>query len=395
MISILHINVVANQGSTGKIAEQIGQLAIKKGWRSIIAYGRWPRKSESELIRIGSDTDMKLHALESRLRDNTGLSSRRATKCFIEQIKAINPDIIHISNLHGYYINYKILFDFLKSYGKPVVWTLHDCWPFTGHCAYFDFPKCDKWKNGCGECPCLHKYPASFFYDRSSKNFRDKQESFIGVPNLTLVPVSHWLENLLKESFLKHYPIKMIHNGINIANFKPIDKHNDGKFRIIGVSNVWEPRKGLPDVLKLRQILSFDYEITLVGLTTKQVVTLPDGIRGITRTDGQQDLARLYAEANVLINPTYEDNYPTVNLEALACGTPVITYRTGGSPEAIDSKTGIVVEQGNVTALANSIMYLRDNPLSSDDCRKRAEECFDKDKCFGKYVELYEELLKK
>lgn len=395
MHTILHINVVVNQGSTGKIVEQIGQLILAKGWRNVILYGRWPRKSESELIRIGSDWDMKFHALESRVRDNSGLCSRSATNKVISQIREINPDIIHLHNLHGYFINYKILFDFLKAYGKPIVWTLHDCWTFTGHCAYFDYPKCDKWKTGCGNCPCLDKYPASLWYDRSRKNYLNKKSAFCGVDNLTIVPVSYWLEGLLKESFLKDYKTLMIHNGIDLTNFKPMVRPADCKFRIIGVSNVWEPRKGLPDVLKLREMLSDEYEITLVGLTPKQVKSLPSGIRGITRTDSQLELARLYAESDVLINPTYEDNYPTVNLEALACGTPVVTYNTGGSPESLSRETGIVVEQGNLKYLANSIMYLRDNPFSSEDCRKRAEECFDKDKCFEKYVELYESLLGK
>ncbi|MCQ2238672.1 MAG: glycosyltransferase [Bacteroidaceae bacterium] len=394
MPTILHINVVANQGSTGKIAEQIGGLVKQKGWRSIIAYGRWQNESESDLIRIGSDWGVRLHALKSRFFDNSGLCSNSATRHFIEQIKILSPDIIHLSNIHGYYINYKILFDFLKAYGKPVVWTLHDCWPITGHCAYFDYPKCHKWKIGCGGCPCLDKYPKSLGFDRSDKNYLDKKKSFLGVGNLTLIPVSNWLEGLLKESFLKEYPMRMIHNGIDLSNFKPAARPNDGKFRIIGVSNIWEPRKGLPDVLKLREMLSPDYEITIVGLSKKQISQLPIGINGISRTGSQLELSRLYAESDVLINPTYEDNYPTVNLEALACGTPVITYRTGGSPESLTSESGVVVNQGDVKAMADAIMQMKKRPMSSDACRMHALECFDKDKCFERYVELYEELLR-
>lgn len=393
MPTILHINAVANQGSTGKIAEQIGCMVKRQGWRSVMAYGRWSRGSESELIRIGTKCDVWFHALESRFCDNSGLCSTSATRRFIERIKEITPDIIHLSNIHGYYINYQILFEFLKKYGKPVVWTLHDCWPITGHCAYFDYPKCEKWKSGCGDCPCLDKYPSSLFYDRSHINYIDKKSAFLGMPNLILVPVSFWLEKLLKESFMKDVPMKMIHNGIDLTNFKPLPKPKDGKFRIIGVSNVWEPRKGLPDVLKLREVLSGEYEITLVGLTKKQMSTLPVGIRGISRTDSQQELARLYAEADVLINPTYEDNYPTVNLEALACGTPVVTYKTGGAPESVTPETGHIIEQGDVITMANVIMKMKETPLSSESCRQYAIEHFDKDLCFKKYIELYERLL--
>lgn len=393
MPKLFQINVTANQGSTGKIAEQIGQLVIGKGWQSAIAYGRWPRESQSELIRIGSDWDMKLHALSTRIFDNTGLASSGATRRLVKQIEDYNPDIIHLHNIHGYYVNYKILFDFLKHYRKPIVWTLHDCWTFTGHCAYFSFPKCEKWKSGCGKCDNLNKYPTSWGHDRSTKNYIDKKNAFLGVKNLTLVPVSTWLNKLLNQSFLKDYTIHTIHNGIDLSVFKPYIKTKDNIFRIIGVSNVWEDRKGLPDIIKLRELLSSEYEILLVGLTPKQIEQLPKGIKGITRTDNQEQLANLYTSSDVLINPTYEDNFPTVNLEALACGTPVITYRTGGSPEAVDEKTGIVVEQGDVKAMYEAIVNLKTTPLSPNDCRERAVLKFDKNKCFEKYITLYDRLL--
>lgn len=228
MPKLLQINTVVNQGSTGKIAEQIGRLVKQKGWGSVIAYGRWPRKSESELIRIGNDWDMRFHALECRMLDNQGLCSSGATRKLIKQIREVQQDIIHLHNIHGYYLNYKILFDFLREYNKPVVWTLHDCWSFTGHCCYFDYAGCEKWKSQCHDCICKGEYPMSWFADRSYQNYVDKQVAFNSLTNLTLVPVSGWLDGLLHDSFLRKYPTCMIHNGVDLSTFVPKKKRKKG-----------------------------------------------------------------------------------------------------------------------------------------------------------------------
>ena len=394
MPKLLVINVSINRGSTGKIAEQIGNKAQNHGWDCYVGYGNFNLGSKMKAFHISSKWYKRLHAVESRLLDNHGLSSRLATKRFITHIEKIQPDIIHIHNVHGYYINYKILFDFLKSYGKPVVWTLHDCWSFTGHCSHFVTADCDRWKTGCHDCPLRKEYPASVFLDRSRKNYEQKKEAFNGLKSLTIVPVSQWLGDFVGESFLSGNEIKVIHNGIDLNVFKPsAPKVKDGKFRVISVSSVWTVDKGLRDFKKLREILPQEYEITLVGLKPDQLKPLPEGVTGITRTDSVQKLAELYSQSDVLVNATYADTFPTVNLEALACGTPVITYNTGGSPEAIDEKTRIVVEQGNVGKLAEAIIRMRKNPLSPKDCRERAERLFDKDKCFEEYMELYNKLL--
>lgn len=395
MPKLLIINITCNQGSTGKISEQVGLMMKERGWDVYYAHGaRRVNPSQLKTIPFSSVRGEYLHALKSLLFDADGLGSTHATKKLVELIKEIQPDVIQIHNIHGYYLNYKVLFEYLNGTDIPVVITLHDCWNFTGHCTHFVTAGCEKWKTGCYECPLLNVPPKSYV-DRSKRNYALKKALFSANKNLHIVPVSHWLEGMVRESFLKDKDIQVIQNGIDLNVFKSLPKVQCSRFKILGVSNVWNKDKGIFDVYKLRESLSLtEYGITLVGLTQKQINELPEGICGITSTANQQELAKLYSEADVLINSTYADTFPTVNLEALACGTPVITYRTGGSPEAIDSKTGIVVDQGNVTALANSIMYLRENPLSSDDCRKRAEECFDKDKCFEKYVELYEELLK-
>lgn len=397
---LFQLNVSSNWGSHGKITETIGNLILKNGGESLIAYGRHKNLSSSEQLRVGSDIDIKIHGISTRFLDRHGLESKKATKQLIKQVEKFSPDIIHLHNIHGYYLNYPILFNWLKEIKKPVVWTLHDCWPWTGHCAYYTFHKCDKWKTGCHNCPGLDSYPKSF-HDGSRRNYVIKREAFIGVENLVLVPVSNWLANDLKESFLKDYPAQVIHNGINISVFKPsynktiISKLGlDDKKIILGVASVWEKRKGLEEFIKLRKLLSDKYAIVLVGLSKKQIKSLPEGIIGITRTNNQQELVQLYSIADVFANPTLEDNFPTTNLEALACGTPVITYDTGGSPEAIDTNTGIVVPYQNIIALGKAIedIIAIESPISND-CRLRAELLFNQNDAFQKYITLYNSLL--
>lgn len=397
MYKLLQINVTANSGSTGKIAEAIGRLAINRGWESWIAYGRGTPQSESHLIRIGNDWDMRWHGVETRLLDNHGLASRRTTRKFISQIKEINPDIIHLHNIHGYFINYPLLFRFLQEWGGPVVWTLHDCWPFTGHCAYFDMVNCNKWQNKCMNCPQRDSYPKSYI-DQSFRNYITKKSSFNTIlSQLTLVPVSKWLSDLLTKSYLCNCRIRKIHNGIDLKLFKPLSDFSKEKFVILGVASVWDQRKGLADFIKLSNILSDRYKIILIGLSEKQIKSLPPNIQGIRRTENINQLVELYSIADVFINPTWEDNFPTTNIEALACGTPVITYRTGGSPEAIDSNTGIVVEQGDVQGLKKAIETIRTSSdrFTPELCRDRVEKYFNQDDRFEEYFELYEKIINK
>lgn len=391
MPKLFQINVTANWGSTGKIAESIGLAAIKQGWESYIAYGRIANPSASKLIKVGGKLNTYLHFAGNRLLDLEGRCSNHATKKLIKEIDRIKPDVVQLHNIHDHFLNYSLLFEYLNKTDIKVVWTFHDCWAFTGHCYHFVQQDCMKWQTECRNCPQRNKV-----FDRSRENFNLKKSMFTANQNLTIVPCSEWMGDFVRQSFLKDKRMQVIHNGVDLNTFKVIPgiKKKEGKFHILAVSNVWMAYKGYYDIFKLREMLSEEYEITMVGFKEDQLKELPNGIRGITRTQNVQQLVELYNEADVLINPTYADTFPTVNLEALACGTPVITYRTGGSPEAIDGKTGIVVEQGNVNALANAIMWLKANPLSSADCRKRAEERFDKDKCFEEYVELYESLRK-
>lgn len=394
---ILQINVTANWGSTGKIAEAIGNAVIDRGWESYIAYGRWSNPSKSKLLKIGERWDKYFHFAEQTVLDNEGLCSCRATKDLLRQIKIIRPDVVQLHNLHDHYLNYKLLFDYLNQTDIKVVWTFHDCWAFTGHCFHFVTVGCEKWRSGCGVCPMKNVLPKTLL-DRSNKNLKLKMRLFSGCRNLTIVPCSDWMAGFVQQSFLKDKEIRVIKNGVDLSVFKPAPSSTVGKIRILGVSSVWNKDKGLYDFYRLRKMLDPErFEIVLAGLNAGQVKTLPEGIVGIERTQSVEELVSLYSSANVLVNPTYADTFPTVNLEALACGTPVITYRTGGSPEAVTPETGWIVEQADVDGIASILMNLALKDRSEIDaqrqaCRTRAEQEFDKNKCFEKYIKLYESL---
>ena len=402
MKKLLQIDSCLVTGSTGRITESVAQIAQKKGWECYIVHGgRYvKRPSCMKDIQSVSPTGEYLHYAESLLFDNHGLASRRATRRVIEQIKQIKPDVVQLHCVHGYYLNYKILFEYLNSTNIPVVWTLHDCWAFTGHCAHFVTAGCEKWKTGCYDCPLKGDYPKSFV-ECSKRNYELKKRLFTANKNLHIVPVSDWMADFVRDSFLKDKDITVIKNGVDLNVFRPSAIHNDGIIRILGVSGVWNKDKGLYDFYELRKKLNTDkYEIILVGLSKEQMKELPEGIKGIEHTESVQELAELYASSSVFVNPTYADTFPTVNLEALACGTPVITYKTGGCPEAVSSETGWVVDQGDVDGIVAIINGFDKKDKSEikaqrEACRRRAEQEFDKTECFEEYVELYEELTSK
>ena len=390
----LFINVVAGVGSTGRIIAEAARELEAAGHTCRIAYGRAQGDCRGiRTLAIGTPMDYKLHALRHRIFGTGGFGSAGATRAFLKEVRAFDPDVIWLHNLHGYYLHVGLLFDYLRTCGKQLRWTLHDCWAFTGHCFHFVTKNCERWKTECHHCPLRHEYPNTFL-DRSRQNFRLKKDLFSNHPNLTIVACSDWIRDFAAQSFLKQNRIEVIKNGIDLETFKPYGNKSSEKFRIIAVSSVWNKQKGLDDIKELRKLLDDGHEIIVVGVTKSQKQDLPNGIIGIERTNNVQELAGLYSSSNVLINPTYADTFPTVNLEALACGTPVITYRTGGSPEAIDSKTGIVVEQGDVNAMARAIAELKQHPLSAADCRDRAEAHFNRNTCFEKYIQLYNDILK-
>ncbi len=365
-MKVLLINSVCGIRSTGRIATDIAEEYMAQGHTCMIAYGREevPQKYKSISYRIGSDLDVKLNGLKARLLDNEALNAKKETLKFIEFANNYNPDLLWLHNLHGYYINIELLFDWIKSRpSMKVRWTLHDCWAFTGHCAHFSLVGCEKWKTGCFSCSQLREYPSSLCSDNSKNNYLRKKNAFTGVKDMTIITPSYWLRDLVKESFLKDYPVEVIHNTIDSDVFRPT-KGNlrekyflEDKFIILGVASAWGDKKGLSDFVKLSNLLSDEYAVVLVGLTKEQAVKLKSNIVVIERTDSKEELASIYTDADIFLNLTYEDNYPTVNLEAQACGTPCITYRTGGSVESVPGDN--VVEQGDIQGIITKIKEFR------------------------------------
>ena len=393
MPKLLQITPDSGLYSCGKIAEEISRVAHEHGWDTYIAYGREHKDGVNSEIKVGNMYYVYEHYLESLLLDNEGLASRVPTKKLIKAIDKLKPDIIQIHILHDHWINYTVLFDYLNKIKIPLVWTFHDCWAITGHCFHFVTKKCVKWKERCFECPLIREYPKSYI-DKSSRNYNVKKKLFSANKNLTVVSCSKWMDGIVRQSFLGDKNLRIINNGIDLSIFKPSKKVSNDRFTILAVSNVWNKEKGIYDIFKLRKELPDEYDIIIVGLSSTQLKNIPDGIIGIERTKNVKELVDLYSSSDVFINLTYADTFPTVNMEALACGTPVITYDTGGSPEVIDSQTGVVIRQGDINTVAKEVLKMKQTPLSSQACRKRAETCFDKNRCFARYLELYEELLK-
>lgn len=360
-MKILMINVVCGIRSTGRICTDLAAALESQGHEVRIAYGREevPEKYRKYAVRIGNNNDVNLHAVKARMLDASGFGSKSATLKFIRWVQAYDPDVIHLHNIHGYYINIEVLFEYLKTCNKKIIWTLHDCWPFTGHAAYCEASGCERWITGCHDCPNIRDYPLSLF-DRSKSNWARKKELFLNIPHMIIVTPSVWLADLVKKSFLEEYRIVTVHNGIDTSVFskkKSDDQETNRKNTkkiVLGVAAKWDKRKGLDDFIKLSQLLSDEYQIVLVGVSDEEQKNLPETIRAIRRTNSTEELARLYSSAYVYVNPTYEDNYPTTNLEAIACGTPVITYRTGGSPESAELY-GCSVPKGAIKEIAEKI----------------------------------------
>ncbi len=392
-MKILMINVVCGIKSTGRICTDLAQSLEKQGHEVKIAYGREevPEHLQHFAVQIGSQQDVYAHVVRAMLSDGVGLGSKFVTKKFIQWVKEFDPDIIHLHNLHGYYIHVPTLFAYLKTANKKVIWTLHDMWPFTGHSPACDQANCEKWRSGCGSCPMMKEYPKSFT-DHSVRNFRWKKDAFLGLPDMTLVSPSNWLAGLTEQSFMGGYPVRVIPNGIDTGAFSPVDtdfkaRHGlQGKNIILGIAGNWhDTRKGFPDFMALAKKLSEDYHIVMVGIPEDLKQQLPENVLGIPKTHSVQELAEVYSAADVLLNPTYSDNFPTVNLESLCCGTPVLTYRTGGSPEPIREGWGAVVEQGNL----EQVLELLPSVCEMKPDAALAQQLFSKERAIGEYSVLY------
>ena len=412
-MKILQVNTVIRSGSVGRITADLYETIKASGNEARVAVGREPFPEDMDGILIGNKSDFYRHVMKNFFQGEAGFGSADVTKRFLAWMEKEKPDLIHLHNIHGFYLQVELLFDYIKKRNIPVVWTLHDCWSFTGHCAYYDYAACDKWKEGCNNCIHHAKvYPYALFKDNSIDAYKRKRTAFCGVKNLTIVTPSHWLKGQVEQSCLKEYPVKVIPNGINLDVFCPQEmkvkeaapaegecnsaQKKDKKI-VLGVANIWEHRKGLSYFEKLANDLSDEYQIQLIGVSKKQKKELDKKYKGkikaIMRTSSVEELADAYRNADVFVNATLEDNFPTTNLEALACGTPVVTYATGGSGESVTEKTGIVVQRANYQALLLAVVKACvDGAFDSAECRKRAEE-YDKHKRYEEYLKLYREIL--
>ncbi len=406
MPKLLQINSVVNTGSTGRIAEQLGQMALSEGWDSYIAYGREAKESKSGVIRIGSKFDVFVHAIASRFFDCHGLMSRLATKKFLRQIDEIKPDIVHIHNLHGYYLNCPMLLEYLKAHAIPTVITLHDFWLMTGHCAYIN-KSCSRWRNGCGKCPRINQYPESIL-DRSHINWQWKEAVFNEMPNLILIPVSKWLNGYVEQSLLKNVKSEVIYNGIDTDIFKPYTAKESlsaetgqgsvtgidwGKFTIMSIATRWTDANGYGDVIRLASILPQDSQMIVVGLDDDQMQNLPGNVIGFKKTENLAQLRELYTFSDVLYNPNSEVTFGLVTVEAMACGTPAIVLKDTAGEELVDNDTGYVVN--SVEEVLELIPYIqkRDKFIVGAACRERVERLFNASRQYHKYIDLYKTLL--
>lgn len=401
-MKISQINMT-HRGSTGRIMLQIADTARRKGHvvktftpMQFSHFGKQTPVSTPDHFTWGTIAESAIHYYVGSFLGRNGCFSRRGTKQLLDALDQFEPDVIHLHNLHNFCINLPMLFRYIKEKKIRVVWTLHDCWSFTGHCPHFVMNGCEKWKTGCHHCPRFRSYPKSYV-DDSRRMYKLKRKWFTDVDDLILVTPSRWLANLTCESFLSEYPVRVIHNGVDLSVFKP--SKSDFKFQyrlenkkiVLGVAFDWSNRKGLDVFKELACRLDDDYSIVLVGTSDQVDAELSSNILSIHRTESQVELANIYSAADVFVNPTREDTFPTVNMEALACGTPVITFRTGGSPEIIDDTCGVVVEKNDIDSLEKEVRRIcNDKPITIDDCVGRAR-MFDMNDKFKEYIKLYED----
>lgn len=397
-MKILQINTVYGRGSTGKIAQGLHDVCVEKGHQCVSAY-RYSEGTFEDTLNVSTWLDCHIHNRLARETLLQGSFSWGRTLLFLRKVKRYAPDVIHLHNLHGSYINFKLLFSYIKRQNIPVVWTFHDCWAFTGQCPYFVIAKCDRWMSGCAGCPS-YSARVSFGGDTVKKIWRRKKTLFSDVENLTIVTPSKWLNGLVKQSFLKDKSTEIIYTGIDLNMFKPTDgnfrvRHNIDENRkiLLGVSFGWNYRKGLDVFIELAKRLNpSEYQIVLVGTDEAVEEQLPKGILSIRRTSNQKELAEIYTAADLFVNPTREEMFGLVNVEANACGTPVLTFRTGGSPECIDETSGAVVECDDIDAMEREIVRIcSENPYSVENCLTRARQ-FDMNERFEEYVKLYEKI---
>jgi glycosyltransferase involved in cell wall biosynthesis len=400
-MKIVHINSVYAYGSTGKIVENIHKNLLSKGLKSYVFFGR--KQSNEKVLnvkKIGNIFTLSFHFLISRFFDLHGLGSVLPTLFMLGRIRKIKPDIIHLHNLHGYYLNYYLLFRYLRTSKAKIYWTLHDCWAFTGHCTHFESSNCFKWEKSCYKCPARKAYPKSIFFDNSKFNFQLKKSSFTKIHDLNIITPSKWLEKMVKKSFLSNFPCTVIPNGIDLSKFdlnppfypqKLLSLRNP--FFVLAISNIWNEKKGLNDLVKLAKLFKGDEYLLVVGLKKSQFKNF-DGFKQVIcfeRMSSFSQIKNIFTISNVFVNLTYEDTFPTVNIESLATGTPIITYDSGGSPEILTTESGYIVKKYDFNGVYEKVQLIKKNTKSfySDACLKKAKE-FTLNEHLDKYFNLYQ-----
>ncbi len=419
---VAHVNVTATL-STGRIAVDICRVLMERGHKGLIAFARGTAPVQVPHLRVGSLPGVGLHLAWARLTDRAGFASLGATRKLVRQLTAYRPDVVHLHNLHGYYLHLPTLFRWLAKSGVPVVWTLHDCWAYTGHCAYYTMAPgdasrregrthrsrttrgCDRYKRGCGHCPLKGAYPASLLLDQSARNWREKRALITRLRALWLVTPSRWLAAEVAKSFLEDYPVRVIPNGIDLGAFRPcedaeyladvwhkcrLQELEHRKF-LLGVASVWEERKGLADFFELAALLGDEYRIVLVGLSSLQREMLPQNVIGLGRTESLRELCALYTAADLYVSLSHEETMGMTLLEAMACGTQVLCYDATALPESVTPAVGAVAPLGNLDAVAAQVQKLCQCPKDPADCRRHVQ-AYDKALRFGEYVDLYEEI---
>lgn len=403
MKKLLQLNTSVNCGSTGRIAEDLGDVVLKAGWKSYIAYGQNMKPSHSELIKIGTSFDLYCHMLKTRLFDRHGFGSKYATKRLIKQIEEIKPDIIQFQNVHGYYVNLPEILKYIAAKDIPLIWSLHDCWSMTGHCSHFALEGCEKWKTQCEKCPLTHRYPSSWGWDSSRRNYLEKKQLINTVPRLTIVSGSEWLASIAKQSYFKNRNICIIPDGIDTDIFSPkADTDNlrkqyglENKFVIMASGTTWLPYKGLPDFVKLRAVLSDEFAIVLVGMQQIDIDKLPSGLIGIPRTKTPEELARWYSLADCVMSLSRLESFGLTPVEGFACGTPAIVYNCTSTPELITPKTGFIAEVGNINDVKMKVEMMKEigKNYYKRHCRDIALAKYDRNVCFNEYLKLYNTVL--
>ena len=390
-MKILYINSVYQYGSTGRLVKDLMEASKAKGHDVLCVYGRHDQGDVADTFYIGSKWQTAVHVLMTRLFGRHALHSILATRKLIQKIKEFKPDVIHLHNLHGYYIHVPMLMKFLKKLDVKIIWTLHDTWSISGSAAYFDYYGCKEWYDGCVRCLNTKEYPEVWFIANQGRNFTWKKENFTGFKNMHIITVSNWLRGILIPSFLNQYPVTTIYNGIDLNTFTPKYKEAPkSTVKLLGVANIWEERKGLNDFIELSKRLPSQYEITLVGLSESQIQSLPHNIKGIQRTSSIEELVSLYQEADIYLNLSVEETMGLTTVEAMACGTPAIVYNRTAVPEMIDSASGVKVQARDMEQLVKAVMNFSFGTYTGEKARKRAEE-FTMKKMLDSYLRQYQD----